>query len=88
MPADEPDVLVTRRADGTLEIAAWNLVDPPQKGTPRTFKFTVRGVSPNASVRIRRADDDHGNTLARYQKMGSPTYPTRAQVQELNDVAA
>jgi len=36
---------------------------------------------------VSRADSEHGNTLAAYKSMGSPRYPTQAQVRELNRVA-
>ena len=84
---DSPNVLVTRRSDGTLAIAAWNLVDPDTRGTVRTVEFEIRGVPPGSRVQVRRADSEHGNTLAAYKNMGSPRYPTQAQVRELNDVA-
>jgi xylan 1,4-beta-xylosidase len=84
---DVSNVLVTRRGDGTLAIAAWNLVDPDQKGSARSVEFEIRGVPPDRAVRVSRADSDHGNTLAAYKRMGSPRYPTQAQVRELNRVA-
>jgi xylan 1,4-beta-xylosidase len=84
---DVSNVLVTRRGDGTLAIAAWNLVDPDQKGSARSVEFEIRGVPPDRGVRVSRADSDHGNTLAAYKRMGSPRYPTQAQVRELNRVA-
>ena len=84
---DAPDVLVTRRRDGTLAIAAWNLVDPDAKGAPRTVEFQIHGMPPDSPVRVSRADAEHGNTLAAYQKMGSPRYPTQAQIRELNRIA-
>jgi xylan 1,4-beta-xylosidase len=85
--SDSPDVLITRRSDGALAIAAWNLVDPDQKGSPREIEFRIGGVSPSSSVLVQRVDSEHGNTLAAYERMGSPRYPTRTQVRELNQVA-
>ncbi len=81
---DASNVLVTRRRDGTLVIAAWNLVDPDTKGSAHNVKFEIREVAPDSRVRVSRADAEHGNSLAAYKKMGSPRYPTRAQVRELN----
>jgi xylan 1,4-beta-xylosidase len=81
------NVLVTRRADGTLVIAAWNLVNPDRKGSAVNIEFNINGVGPNASVLVTRADAEHGNTLAAYKRMGSPIYPTRKQVAEINRVA-
>ncbi|MGA9495307.1 MAG: glycosyl hydrolase family 39 [Terriglobales bacterium] len=80
-------VIVTRRGDGSLAIVAWNLVDPDKKGSARSVEFEIRGVRPDSEVRVRRADSEHGNTLGAYQGMGSPQYPTEAQVRELNRVA-
>jgi xylan 1,4-beta-xylosidase len=81
------NVLVTRRADGTLVIAAWNLVNPDRKGSAVNIEFNINGVGPNVSVLVTRADAEHGNTLAAYKRMGSPIYPTRKQVAEINRVA-
>jgi xylan 1,4-beta-xylosidase len=85
--SDPDNILVTRERDGSLVIAAWNLVDPTRKGSARQVEFEIHGVPPNSRIRLRRADAGHGNTLAAYQKMGSPQYPTPAQVGELNRVA-
>jgi len=79
--------LITRRHDRTLAIAAWNLVDPDTKGSERRVRFEVHGVPPDSGVSVSRADAAHGNTLAAYRTMGSPRYPTAAQVRELNRVA-
>jgi xylan 1,4-beta-xylosidase len=81
------DVLVTRRKDGTLVIAAWNLVDPDQKGSNKVFHLKFRGVAPDARISVQRVDNDHGNTLAAYRAAGSPRYPTQAQVQQINRAA-
>jgi len=43
---DSSNVLVTRRRDGSLAIAAWNLVDPDTKGPERSVEFEIRGVPP------------------------------------------
>jgi len=78
------NVLVTRRDDGTLAVAAWNLVDPDQPGAPRFFRFEFRGVKPDVQLRLTRADAQHGNTLVAYEAMGRPRYPTAAQIRQLN----
>jgi len=78
------DLLVTRRPDGTLVVAAWNLVEPDQKGSGRNMRLQFRNVKPASAVLISRADETHGNTLAAYRKVGSPQYPTQAQVQQIN----
>jgi xylan 1,4-beta-xylosidase len=78
------DVVVTRRVDGTLVVAAWNLVDPEVKGASKRVQFQFQNTNPQGTVLISRADETHGNTLAAYRKMGSPRYPTEAQVEQIN----
>ena len=78
------DVLVTRRADGTLVVAVWNLVEPESKGAPKRVQLQLHNSNPSGTALISRADDSHGNTLAAYKRMGSPRYPTSAQVEQIN----
>ena len=78
------DVLVTRRANGTLMVAAWNLVEPEEKGAPKRVQLEFRNINPSGTVLISRADETHGNTLAAFRRMGSPRYPTPAQVEQIN----
>ena len=76
-------VLVTKEKN-KLAVAAWNLVDPDRTGPTRTVRFDFKGVPASAQVRVTRVDSQHGNTLAAYEKMGKPRYPTRKQIDELN----
>jgi xylan 1,4-beta-xylosidase len=79
----EDNVLATRRPDGTLVIAAWNLVEPDTRGSDRQITLELKGVAPDAQVSIERSDAQHGDTLAAWKKMGSPRYPTGAQIAAL-----
>ena len=88
LPAAADDVLVTRRKDGTLVIAAWNLVEPGAGGADKTIAFALKGVSNDARATIRRADASHGDTLDAWKKMGSPKYPTAAQIAALRKASA
>ena len=78
-----PGVLVTKEKN-KLAVAAWNLVDPDRTGPTRTVRFDFKGVPASAQVRVTRVDSQHGNTLAAYEKMGKPRYPTRKQIDEMN----
>ncbi len=79
----EDDVLVTRRKDGALVIAAWNLVEPDATGPDKTITLDLKDVAPNASVTIERSDAKHGDTLAAWDQMGKPRYPSLAQIAAL-----
>ncbi len=79
-----PNVIVTKRNDGALAIALWNLTDPDKTGGTEEFLLEFENVPPNASVAVSRVDDSHGNTLAAYKALGSPSYPAEDQVRRLN----
>ena len=83
LPAPVDEALVTRRADGTLVIAAWNLVEPGASGADKTVTFHFKGVADGAYAEIRSVDADHGDTLDAWKKMGSPANPSRQQIEDL-----
>jgi xylan 1,4-beta-xylosidase len=87
-PSD--NVVVTRRKDGALVVAAWNLVDMDKvaNGTPLTMRLAFSGIAPGAAVSIQRVDEAHGNAMTVYRAMGSPRYPTQAQIEALNKGSA
>jgi xylan 1,4-beta-xylosidase len=83
LPEAQGDVLVTRRRDGTLVIAAWNLVEPGADGKAKTVDLDLKGIGDHAHASIRRVDSSHGDTLDAWKKMGSPKNPTQAQIDAL-----
>ena len=87
LPERSEDVLVTRKKDGTLVIAAWNLFEPGVAGAPRTIHLSLNGVPATAHVIVKRVDADHGDTLATWKRMGSPSYPSKAQIDALRRAA-
>lgn len=80
------DVLVTKKKDGTVVLAAWNLAEPGVTVSAKSITLTFQGVKANAAVRISRVDHAHGDVLAAYDKMGQPVYPSREQLRQLRDV--
>ena len=80
----DPGTLVTRRKDGSIVIALWNLVDPGTAGGERARALSFHGLQPGATLRVTRIDDQHASSLAVYESMGRPRYPSMAQVAELN----
>jgi xylan 1,4-beta-xylosidase len=85
---DNPNIIVTRK-DRKLVIALWNYVDPDQKGPARKYRLIFEHLPPTGTEFTEsRVDDDHSNTLAAYRSMGSPRYPTDAQVRKLNTLTA
>lgn len=86
--ANDANILVTRRQDGRLVIAAWNVVDPDKTGSAQTVTLRFKHVAAEAGVRVHRVDEKHGNVLPFYEGMGKPRYPTQRQIGELNRASA
>lgn len=80
-------VLVTRRDDGTLVLAIWNLFLPEDPGEPKTFNLAFKGESADRRAIVYRLDSAHGSLLPKYNEMGKPVYPTRQQISELRKAA-
>jgi len=87
LDAKSDSVLVTRRKDGSLVIAAWNLFLPEERGTPNTITLQLKGVAAK-QARVMVVDQAHGSPLPEYLKMGSPTSPTTAQIEALRKAAS
>lgn len=80
------DVLATKRDDGTIEIAAWNLFLPEEKGTTKTLAMHFANTSARGA-KVWIVDADHGSPLRAYDAMGSPKYPSRQQQEALRRAA-
>jgi xylan 1,4-beta-xylosidase len=80
--------LVTRRKDGSLVIAVWNLFLPEQAGSPKTVTLRFKGLPSAHSARITIVDKEHGSPLPTYDKLGRPHSPTLSQIEELRKAAA
>jgi xylan 1,4-beta-xylosidase len=76
-------VLVTKRQDGTIVIAVWNLSPPDEAGNPKQVTIKLSGQREPARAKIYRVDGTHGSALPAYAQMGKPKYPTSKQYEEL-----
>jgi xylan 1,4-beta-xylosidase len=79
-------VLATRRRDGTLVVAAWNLAPPGTVGSDKDVKLTFREAGAS-QVTVSRVDPEHGDVHKAYLAMESPRYPTEAQIHKLRSAA-
>jgi xylan 1,4-beta-xylosidase len=86
--SDAKDFIVTKLSDGSLRIAVWNLAAPGEPPRAKSLTLTIDGVAKDAAVSLQRVDEHHGNPMNAYTKMGSPSYPTPAQVDRLNRESA
>jgi xylan 1,4-beta-xylosidase len=93
---DSSFALVTRRHDGTRVIAVWNYAPSADAsssgagsfntGSPKTITLKFKGHSAKHAL-ISRVDSEHGDPHSAYEKMGSPRYPTEAQIETLRSAA-
>jgi xylan 1,4-beta-xylosidase len=79
---DSDTALATRKKNGSLAVAVWNYAPPEQAGTPKTVTLRFKGMK-SGSCKLSRLDRDHGDIHPAYETMGSPRYPTQAQLREL-----
>ena len=81
---ESKNAIVTKTSDGAFHIAMWNLVDPGERGTSHDVTLKLRNFSQVMRITMQRVDDDHGNVIPHYAKLGSPVDPTPEQVKQLN----
>ena len=84
---DSKSALVTKRNDGSLVIATWNLFLPGEAGAPKTITLKFKNLEKQRRVQIYRVDSEHGSPLKAYDAMGRPATPTQRQIGELRRVA-
>ncbi|MGH9746758.1 MAG: GH39 family glycosyl hydrolase [Candidatus Acidiferrales bacterium] len=84
---DSKSALITRRTDGVIVVAVWNLSLPEEAGRDKTV--TIKMKAPHLSRRalVYRLDLTHGSLLAAYNAMGRPAYPTSQQIVDLRRAA-
>ena len=82
------NALVTRREDGSLAVAVWNLFLPEEKGAPKNFTLHFAKSPAAKTARVTVVDALHGSSLAAFEKMGRPAFPSREQIAELRKAGA
>ena len=65
LPNASPNVIVTRKPDGSLAIASWNLGDVEKvgKGEALDLRFTIQHAPTDAVAAVSLVDEAHGNPL-------------------------
>ncbi len=84
---DTDSAIVTRRLDGTLVMAVWNLFLPEETGQPRNVTVVFKGLAGRRRARIYRLDSGHGSLTNAYNELGRPQYPTQTQIAQLRRAA-
>jgi len=79
--------LVTRRNDGAWALALWNLAPLGSQSTTRRFVVKIPPGMRTREVLFSRVDDEGGNVLPIFKRMGSPKYPTQRELKKLIQAA-
>ncbi|MGA7221947.1 MAG: hypothetical protein WBX16_03745 [Candidatus Acidiferrales bacterium] len=87
IPESADDILVTRRKNGVLAIAIWNLSPPEVAGEPKDVDLQFDSLPGNHTAAVYRLDASHGSLSNAYSAMGSPDFPTAEQIKSLNAAA-
>src|SRR4029077_18651945 len=66
---DSDSILLTKKDDGTLVLAAWNYTPPGDAGAPRTISLQLKNTKSKRAI-ISRLDRDHGDVRPVYETMG------------------
>jgi len=74
--------LATRRADGTLVFALWNLQMPETRHDGAAKTFELDGLGRHRDATIRRVDPG-SSVLAKYEALGRPRTPSASEVETL-----
>lgn len=75
--------IVTRRPDGSLAIAVWNYAPPGNAGQTERVDISFKNVPGAKRAIVWVVDADHGSPLKTWKAMGSPSFPTREQIEIL-----
>ncbi|NYD89138.1 GH39 family glycosyl hydrolase [Sphingomonas melonis] len=91
--------LASRTPKGAA-VLAWNLAEVQQPsgipgasterkvtGGPRRLKIALRGAKAGASAKLTFVDQERGSPLPKWRALGSPQYPTRAQIEDIRRTA-
>lgn len=102
LTASDGPVLASRRKDGSAAIAIWNMVEVKQaSGIPgavgeRAFigaakvskvRVTLKGARRGQTVLVTYVDQDRGSPFPEWRRLGSPVYPTMAQIDTIRRAA-
>lgn len=98
--AGEGPVLASRRADRSVAALVWNLAEAQQAagipgatstrkvtGSPKRLDVRFAGARSGTRARVRFVDQERGSPMPAWRQMGSPQYPSPAQIAELRKTA-
>jgi xylan 1,4-beta-xylosidase len=88
LDVNSDSALVTRRKDGSLAIAVWNLFLPEETGPPKTLTLHFKNLGGAHSASVTIVDGEHGSPLPTWAKLGRPALPSLQEIEALRRAAA
>ncbi len=82
LPVNSDDALVTEDTNEHVIIAIWNYAEPGQSVPEKTFRLDLKGTRAKY-YQLQYVDPSHGSALKAWKDLGSPAFPTSAQIREL-----
>ncbi|MBA3912749.1 MAG: glycosyl hydrolase family 39 [Acidobacteriales bacterium] len=86
LAVNSDSALVTRKPDGSLQVAIWNLQPPGSSGAKKDFVLRFP-ESKQTEAQVWMVDEHHGDFHATYKSMGSARYPSEQQIEQLRSAA-
>ena len=84
LKASAPWILATRRTDGAIVIAFWNYAGAQvSTGPSRDYTIQLKGAKRFKTAQLQVLDDQHGSAMTAWEKLGSPQYPSFAELKAL-----
>ncbi|SDY28262.1 xylan 1,4-beta-xylosidase [Evansella caseinilytica] len=83
----DESTLVTRKSDGTLAIAVWNLVMETGEGYSKELELVLPAHAKNLFIKRQTIDEDHANPWKVWKQMGRPRFPWKKEVHTLQQAA-
>lgn len=80
-------ILVTKRADGSVAIVAWNEVISKEQEIEREYKLEIPIDFEDIFVKQKLIDEEHANPWRVWIEMGRPRYPSKEQIKTLKEIA-
>ncbi|MEO6567458.1 MAG: glycosyl hydrolase, partial [Opitutaceae bacterium] len=100
LAATDGPVLASRHADGAVAVAVWNLAEVKQPGgipgasavrdvvgQPKKIRVLLKGAHAGQKVKVSYVDQVRGSPYPEWRKLGSPQYPTLAQIETIRKSA-
>ena len=83
---DSKSTLVTRRSDGTLVLAVWNLSLPEEPGESKQITIRIKGLGGVHSAVISDIDANHTVHISYLQCDGAASLSARRQIKDLRSL--